>query len=339
MIIYRDERFVLKSRKQPMSETKKVDVVFSTDVHYVQHFCVALTSLLENNLKYIERIFLLTDVDEKELSEKALSFIYSRYQKEVICLNISDSIIERFKVDRYISHAAYYRLFLSEVLPADVDKVLYLDSDLVVIGDLKSLICLEFTNNNKIDSVDESASKNTNHEDELYLYAMNEMKWESRERLQSMGLSGTKYFNSGVLLINLKKWRTEKISAKLISIALNYKEQLKWWDQDVLNIAFENQWGEINFGFNTVNLVFKEEKEFKKHSAIIHYTGSSKPWQFRNSHPLKNIYWHYLRKTPYRYYIPNDITLKNILYKSALLIYSQNKKMFKKVLRLLYWGF
>jgi len=319
-----------------MSEAKKVDVVFSTDAHYVQHFCVALTSLLENNLKYIDRIFLITDIDEKKLLEKTLSFIYSKYRKEVTCLTIDNSIIANFKVDSYISQASYYRLFLSEILPTDVDKVLYLDSDLVVIGDLESLTGLDFTTRINGNTKSKNTSTANNCHGDLYLYAVNEMKWENSERLQGFGLSGTKYFNAGVLLINLKKWRTEKITAKLISIALNFKKQLKWWDQDVLNIAFENQWGEINFSFNTVNLVFEEEKKFKKQSAIIHYTGSSKPWQFRNRHPLKNIYWHYLRKTPYRYYIPNDITLKNILYKSALLIYSLNKKMFKKILRLVY---
>ncbi|MDB5851955.1 MAG: glycosyl transferase family 8 [Rhodoferax sp.] len=292
----------------------KIDVVFSLDANYIQHFCVAVTSLLENNLKNIERIFLITDIDKKGLLENTFSFLQTRYNKKIICLNFDNSIIKKFRVDSHISPAAYYRLFLPEILPNDIDKVLYLDSDIVVNEYLDSLFQLEF-------------AQGKDHE-EFYLFAVSEVRWQSLNRLQGIGLSGYRYFNSGVLLINLRKWRAENITTKLISIALNYKDKLKFHDQDVLNIAFENYWGELNYKFNTVNLEFLEEKVYKKDYSIIHYTGGSKPWHYRNRHPLKLVYWHYLWKTPYRYYIPQDFTFKNILKKllKPLLI---NKKIAK----------
>lgn len=304
----------------------KIDVVFSLDENYIQHFCVAVTSLLENNLKNIERIFLITDVGKKELLESTFSFILTRYKKEIIFLKFDNSIIKKFKVDSHISQAAYYRLFLPEILPNDIDKVLYLDSDIVVNEYLGSLFHLDF----KIDTSTKSIVNELNiapvkGEEELYLFAVSEVRWQNSDRLQSIGLSGCKYFNSGVLLINLRKWRAENITENLISIALNYKDKLKFHDQDVLNIAFENYWGELNYKFNTVNLDFLEEKVYKKDYAIIHYTGGSKPWHYRNRHPLKAVYWYYLWKTPYRYYIPEDITFKSILKKLLKLLHINKK--------------
>ncbi|MDB4999241.1 MAG: glycosyl transferase, family 8 [Mucilaginibacter sp.] len=306
----------------------KIDVVFSLDANYIQHFCVAVTSLLENNLKNIDRIFLITDIDKKGSLENTFSFILTKYKKEIIYLKFDNSIIKKFKVDSHISQAAYYRLFLPEILPVDVDKVLYLDSDIVVNEYLDSLFQLEFKSSTSIKGIVNELKTAPQDPEEFYLFAVSEVRWQNLNRLQSIGLSGCKYFNSGVLLINLKKWRVENITKKLISIALNYKDKLKFHDQDVLNIAFENYWGELNYKFNTVNLDFLEEKVYKKNYSIIHYTGGSKPWHYRNRHPLKLVYWYYLWKTPYRYYIPEDITFKSIVKKlfKPLLI---NKKLQK----------
>src|SRR5437899_872418 len=98
-----------------MSAIRKIDVVFTSDSNYIQHFCVAVTSLLDNNLKYIDRVFLLTDINNKEPLEKTFGFIYLRYEKRITCITIDSSIIKRFKIDGHISQATYFRLFLSEI--------------------------------------------------------------------------------------------------------------------------------------------------------------------------------------------------------------------------------
>jgi UDP-glucose/galactose:(glucosyl)LPS alpha-1,2-glucosyl/galactosyltransferase len=281
----------------PLYEMKKMDVVFSSDANYMQHFCVAATSLLENNLENVNRIFLITDTCKEKLLKKPILFIQAKYKKKIICLKLDKAVTNKFKVSSHVSKAAYYRLFLPEILPDDIDKILYLDSDVIVNKDLSPLFQLDFKSEN------------------FYLFAVNEIRWQSLDRLKSIDLTGSGYFNSGVLLVNLNKWRTENITETLIDIALNYKDQIKFYDQDVLNIAFESCWGEIDYKFNTLNLEYLEGKVNQDDCAIIHYTGGSKPWHYRNRHPLKALYWHYLWKTPYRFYIPVDITFKNILMK------------------------
>lgn len=308
------------------SYNNTIDVVFSTDEKYVQHFCVALTSLLEHNCSIINNIYLLHDINSTELLDEVFHFVSRKYNKKIIVLFVRDSIFDHLNVTDHISKASYYRLLLPKLLPAAVDRVLYLDSDLVVTSKLDSLIKLNFELCSRISTKEETVKRIET--DEFFLFAVSELKWQSKSRLIGIGLTGYKYFNAGVLLINLKKWRLENVSENLLSIASELKERLKFHDQDVLNIAFENSWGKLNPKYNLLNVWIKNDL-LGKQFCIIHYTGNSKPWEFSNSHPLKIAYWRYLWKTPFKYYVPPDLNLKNLLYKLLKLSFSLVKEMLR----------
>lgn len=314
-----------------MKNSNKIDVVFSIDENYIQHFCVAVTSLLENNQKVFSRIFLIHDIKNQKVLQKTLSFIYKKYDQKIICLNFDNLVVENFKVDSHISKATYYRLFLSDLLPPNVEKILYLDSDLIVDGSLNFLKELTF----KEEKSQFSSGHIVRHSQkvcrEFSLYAVNEITSQNDERLREIGLTGSNYFNAGVLLINLKKWREDRINKRLVDIALRYSEKLKFHDQDVLNIVFQDSCGELDYKFNTVNLEFINKKVDRSQFLIIHYTSGSKPWHFRNTHPLKFVYWEYLRKTPFRSYIPVDITFRSVAKKMVYFIQNLVTSNFREI--------
>ena len=87
-------------------------------------------------------------------------------------------------------------------------------------------------------------------------------------------------------------------------------------DQDALNVSIK-KWVELdlNYGVETSFLDSNNKalKEKIKYPKIIQFSGSSKPWNFRNKHPYKNLYWKYLKQTPYKRYIPEDLTMLNLL--------------------------
>ena len=272
---------------------ERLDVVFTIDENYIQHFCVACTSLLENN-QNIGRIFLVQDIDESNSKLlKTIDFLKAKYSVEIKKLALDSKILENFTITHHISKATYFRLLLPEILPSDVDKVLFLDSDIVVLDDLSNLIELDFG------------------DAEYYIYGVNHKYNEiDLKRLRKIDFEGNSYFNAGIMYINLKKWRKDNISKLLIENATKYNEHLLWWDQDVLNITFDKEWGELDYTHNAFGLTDKDDSQDYK---IIHYTGSSKPWHFRNNHPYKNLYWKYLRMTPFKRYIPEDLTIFNVL--------------------------
>jgi lipopolysaccharide biosynthesis glycosyltransferase len=170
-----------------------------------------------------------------------------------------------------------------------------------VIGDISEIADLNFCHSNN------SILKN----DELYIYASSHnYSKDDIQRLRKIGYTSDDYFNAGVMYINLMRWREEKISERLMHIANKYKDDLLFWDQDVLNIAFEDSWEKLDFSFNAFNL---EQKASSDQYKIIHYTGSSKPWHFVNKHPYKKEYFDCLKLTPFSNYKPKDITLKNAI--------------------------
>jgi lipopolysaccharide biosynthesis glycosyltransferase len=288
---------------------KKIDVAFAIDKTFIQHFCVALTSLLETNKDVIGEIYLINDIEEQGLLNTTFSFFKRKYRKEVKSIPLDKIYAKGFHIDGYITQATYYRMFLDKLLPPYVEKVLFLDSDVIVIGKIDFFTKLDFQ---KQPGGKKEKIKHTFH-DEWYLYAVNNISDQNKTRLKALGLKGDKYFNAGVLIINLQKWRERKISNKLRRTARIKKDTLKFHDQDVLNIVLEKEWKEIDGKFNAINLEYSWELKKMEDYSIIHFTNFPKPWHYKNTHPFKKKYWFYLMKSPFKYYIPEDLSFKNFV--------------------------
>ncbi|MCH2244852.1 MAG: glycosyltransferase family 8 protein [Crocosphaera sp.] len=246
-----------------------MNVVFCFDKNYEQHFGVALTSVLLNNTQDTINVHIITDIIEKELKPK-LDNLSKNYKCSFFYYTVEDT--EQFKdvkISGHISKAAYYRLIIPDLLPQNINKVLYLDSDLVVISSLE----------------------------ELYQVNLNDYF------LAAQGSRKTGYFNSGVMVLNLEKWRNEKISTKVLDWARENKEKLRHWDQTALNHVIASNFVTIDRKWNTeVDLSRKKTKNLNSNSSfdsvkIVHFVGSRKPWYFWVSDKRKDIYNDYLEKS------------------------------------------
>lgn len=197
--------------------------------------------------------------------------------------------------------ATYYRLLIETIVPHD--KVLYIDADIVVNGSLKVLWDTDIT--------------------DTYLAAVEEPLYTGHE----LGmLADARYFNAGVMLINLKKWRDECISNQVLEFVRKKSHALIWLDQCALNAIINGRWKRVCPKFNLQTPIFDMDSKLRdsrydfgniqdaiQNPVIIHYTGYSKPWHILNEHPYKKKYWHYLRMTPYKRILPMDITPKRFV--------------------------
>lgn len=291
----------------------KINIAFIANIDYIKPFTVALTSLLENNLAHIGRVFLICDKrikDDKNL-RISLEFFKKKYHKEIEPIFIDSSFAIGLKITHHISIDVYSKLILDRILPDSLETVLYLDSDIVINEDISKIKEMSFG-------------------DDCYLFAADHKYTpEKLERFKKMGINLTKYFNAGIMLINLKLWREKNLSIKLLETARKYNEDILWLEQDVLNIVLKDKWQELDYKYNAFALE-TYGKEIRETPCIIHYTGSSKPWHFMNEHPYKSLYWKYLRKTPFKWYIPEDLTILNIIKK---IIPKRIKSFFKKYLK------
>lgn len=292
--------------------SKKLNIVSISDINYIQHFTVAITSLLENNRLIIENIYLIHDVDNIEVLSTMLIFFKVHYNFDIKLLKVNKEKFLELKISHHLTIATYYRLAIVDLMPKNVEEVLYIDTDVIVNGDLSEFLLKDFKDSkNNLFSLYAVDHKHQN--DEL-------------QRLSDFDINHLRYFNAGVLHINLKIWREKSISTVFEKIINNYKDKLLWADQDILNIAFNNEWKELDFKYNAFGLDSYEKNHDYK---IIHYTGPSKPWHFRNNHPYKHLYWKYLKMTPFKRHIPEDLTILNFI---KWIIPLKVKKIIHKIL-------
>ena len=308
-----------------MSFSKNLEnaVVYTIDEKYVPHFTASATSLLSHNFSTFDVIYLVVNFNSNHKIKKAIKYLESTFSIQVVVVNIENSLINELPIKRnhHVTHITYARLLISNILPSHVERVLYLDSDTIVIESLKDLINQNF--------------------DDSYLIAVNELDWGPEtipNWLQEKKLIGEGYFNAGVMLINLKRWRDESISDKLLEIADTYKEQLVFWDQDVLNIAFRNKWKLAEKKFNA----FRLDNRTSSKPSIIHYAGVIKPWHLFCNHPYRNDYKYYRNKTPFKliptisqtlYSLVGHLLSRNRLTVNLVLLKQRLKFLIKNVLK------
>ena len=260
-----------------------MDIVFATNNEFCPYAAIAITSLLEHNRGKI-RIHLFTiDVDEsnlQQISQLVSSYIDAKLQ----IYPVNASLLDGFPNPDIYSWAAYLRLFMPEQLPAHVDKVLYLDADLIINGSLQELW--------NIDISDYSCAAVY---DTILSYSI--VKDYIGYDYYAEG-----YANSGVLLINLAYWRAHHIQQQLMDFLKTHLVKLP--DQDAINAVLHGtikfihpKWNCHTGYFAFPPLVRGDQKKYIKtlwrNARIVHFTGPAKPWYRECVNPYKKDFRKY----------------------------------------------
>lgn len=274
-----------------MNKMNKFNVVFSADDQYVQHLISALCSMLENT-KYAHLIIInILDGGIKEKNREFLTGLVHRYGAEVLYIKVNHDFLKDVVVNGHITEATYYRILIPSLFDESVEKVIYLDCDLLVRDDIY-----------KFWSID------------IGSFALGAIRVNEYNRHENLGIpQSADYFNAGVLLINLRKWRKEGISDKVFKFIGQYPDRLKMWDQDALNGVLHSDWYIIDYKWNLRAQMFSLDyvtagfdsnqifNQAKNNASIVHFTTASKPWHFLNNHPYKDEYFLYLDISGYNY--------------------------------------
>ena len=152
---------------------------------------------------------------------------------------------------------------LADIIPGHINSGLFLDSDTVVTGSLAGLANLKF-----IDSDDEDLKSGK------YIFAVREIPEQNdgnSKRISKMGFVTDRYFNAGVLMVNLENWRKDNVSTGLIQMASKYMSELVFWDQDVLNMYFAKPMGRAGFKIQCLKYDLEKEKTAVNRSFLQAY--------------------------------------------------------------------
>lgn len=251
-----------------------MNLFVSLDSNYIHPLCVMFRSLAATNGGNSFDIYVayssLTE-DDFAMMKEALGTLDARIHR----VPVDEEIFSGAPVLNRLSKATYYRLLIGEILPQSVDRLLYLDPDIVINRDLS-----EFYNTNLGDNVIAGCG---------HLYGFNE--FVNLARLGIKRTKQTRYINAGVLLIDLKKWR-EAVTVKQILAFIQKNIRILFLaDQDVINVLFAGRMlssDERIYNLDEKTLVHFEAKSagdkridigwIKKNTVIIHFNGKHKPW-------------------------------------------------------------
>jgi lipopolysaccharide biosynthesis glycosyltransferase len=161
------------------------------------------------------------------------------------------------KVSCHVSEATFYRLFIADILPADIHEAVYMDADMLAVRSAESLFSVPITN--LIGAVDH---------------------FNPYDAVRLWGADACSYFQAGVLMIPVEEWRKRNLSSTFLSILRHQEAKIKWWDQDVLNIALAESWQRIDLWLNVHGVLPKlfSHEDIMKNTKIYHFCGSEKPW-------------------------------------------------------------
>ena len=281
-----------------------IPIVFATNEKYAPFADVCIESIAKNSssqFSYIITVF-HTDLNKTTISKLEKK---NHNNIKVLCLNIStylEDISDKLYSHSYFSKEMYYRILIPRLFQ-DYEKVIYLDCDMVVLGDLSELYKIDLKKNML------AACRNLMH-NQMHKYITETLK-----------LNPDTYFNSGMLVFNIKYcFDLENCLWDII----NSYGQLLYPDQDLLNIVckdkvlfLDNAWNWLfhlerlqnskNINLHLGQKDWEEYQNTKKHINILHYTGDKKPWD-HNSLPMANLFWKYASCSNFY----NDILKSNL---------------------------
>lgn len=283
---------------------EKLHIVYASDDNFAEIMGISIISLLENNKNLNLDIYIL-DSGIKDENKKKVNSIFENYGRSepfwIPAININEVLGITVKQDRG-SISQFSRLFITRILPENIDKVLYFDCDIIVCQSIKELW------NENLDGKIIGALK-----DPFSKYYRRNLGLRDNDIL----------FNSGIMLIDVKKWIEYDVEKKILNLIKEYGGLIPQGDQGALGAILSTNTKPLNPKYNLITLFYDfsykdmmiyrkpskgyyskiEIEEAKKNPVIIHFTTSFKsirPWIKGSNHPYATEWLRYKQKSPWK---------------------------------------
>lgn len=271
-------------------------VVFVADDHYAMPLAAAISSVVANLGKNQKIQVFIVDGHVSSSNKQKIAQLEDRRRVRIQWLQPSESHFDllRSLPCGYVGKSAYYKLLIPELLGPAYQRILYLDCDVVVEGDITELWYADVGKN--------------------YVLAVRDLinpfvsspfglkNWRELGRQPSDEL-----FNTGVLVFNTAKWRKENATNRLVRYLRENSRYIRLCDQDAMNAVFGDTWGRLDPCWNVLPYMHiagsysllskKSHEDLLARAKLLHYCGPNKPWNTCCGHPRRDRFFHYLDLT------------------------------------------
>lgn len=268
-----------------------IEIACSADEHYLPHVSAMLHSLLTSTPTRPLRVWLLHG---RALSEAGCARVVSVVEGlggQIEFIRVPDEHLVGFPTRKF-HYSCWYRILLPELLP-QLDRVLYLDCDIIVTDDLTPLWSTELG-------------------EHRFAACVNPLYRPMLKPVRALGIEQPRdYLNSGVLLLDLARLRVARLSDTLRAYAQDHPDNA-CPEQDALSVTQRGHWLSLHPRWNAQTALYDEDlprsmspfpetvaREAVERPAVMHFNGPFKPWQYSCRHPKRALYFVHLRGTPW----------------------------------------
>jgi lipopolysaccharide biosynthesis glycosyltransferase len=276
-----------------------IPIILALDRAYLLPTAVTIFSILKNHPITQFRIYIIIGESNSDWLQP-LEEMASKMGSELIVKLVNVEILSGLKLGMHFTVPTYFRLLAPNLI--EESKVIYLDTDVLIHGDLTEL-----------------------WETDMGDYPVAAVADPLRDDFHRLGLTKeTGYFNAGVMIFQLDLWRKLNLGNASLDYVMAFSEKISFADQDGLNATLKGNWLRLHPKWNVQSslleksacdkaMVYFSEEELAEaldKPRIIHFTGNPKPWNIGCKNAFKPLYWDYLRQTPFSRTLPLDFTIR-----------------------------
>jgi UDP-glucose:(glucosyl)LPS alpha-1,3-glucosyltransferase len=262
-------------------------VAFCVDDRYVPRMGATIASIVANNpgASFVFHVFVFSISDE---NRRRVADLERRFSVGTMIHVIDPEQFREFHHfirSSYYSAATFTRLVVPSVLAGIADRVVYLDADILCVGDVNELRELDLQGN--------------------IVAAVPDAPVTMARRTRALNMDSELYFNAGMMLIDVPAWMAAGISEKAVEVLSSDRKDLRFQDQDALNLALEgrtrfiaNKWNHI-YGLVADLEQDRRKLELKGEAVFIHFAGSVKPWSEWTGHEATALFRQYHLMSPW----------------------------------------
>lgn len=276
-----------------IDSSDSLHISYGIDRNFLYGCGISIASILKNNSNISFSFHVFTDYFDEEQSQ-LFHDLALQYKTSIQIYVVDCEQLKSLPSTKNWSYATYFRFIIADYFSDHLERLIYMDADIMCQGSLKELLDIKFGQNEIAAVVPERDS----------------VWWKKRADALSIPSIATGYFNAGFLVINLVNWAKDNISTKAMALLSQeeVKAKLSYLDQDILNMLLTEKVIYLDQKYNTqysLNYELqkgKKENPITENTILIHYIGPTKPWHewanyatsqpfidAKNASPWKNI--------------------------------------------------
>lgn len=272
-----------------------INILIASDINYAPYYGVMLTSLFAHNRESRFDVYLITDETWTEKETKKFEKMCEQYMSSFHVFSLDVERMDSYPQSTHLNRATYFNLNAANILPNTIHKIIYMDGDMVVKGDISPLWQLDLS-----DYASAMVEDCSMYDTSIY------------QRLGYSPKCG--FYNNGVTVYNLDYLRKINFSEKALKFIEENPEKALWMDQDAINVLLAEKTFRLPpiYNFQTLFLLQyhwqhysddfrKQVLDVKDKPVVIHYAGRIKPWHWRYyGLPYKREWENAYKASPWR---------------------------------------